>query len=89
MPLSSKLGPRARTLASTATQKLVTSLVEIDHSADIRNVARQLRKAGAYIHGSPAANTTGFIRVEVPADHLNAVAAVSDVVYIEADRHRY
>jgi hypothetical protein len=85
MNLSSKLGPRARTLASSRNHQIVDSLVEVAGSADLRNVTRALRKVGAHVFASAIASTTGFIRVEVAADHLNAVAGVSDVIYVEAD----
>jgi len=91
MSLSSKLGPRARTLATSHKPNVVDSLVEVSRNSDLQRLARALRKAGAHeVYVSPLARTTGFIRVEVPADHLNALADVSDdVVYVEADDRSY
>jgi hypothetical protein len=85
MSSSSKLGPRARTIASSGLHQIVESLVEIEKTADVRSVARALRKIGAHVYASAGASTTGFIRVDVAADHLNDVADVSHVLYVEAD----
>ena len=91
MNLSSKLGPRARSLVTSRKPQIVDSLVGFTRTADLRRLSRDLRKAGAQeVYVSPLASTTGFIRVEVPADHLNALADVSDdVVYVEADDSLY
>lgn len=89
MTLSSKLGPRARTLASSRNPRIVDSLVEVARTADLQRVSRALRRAGAQVYASAVASTTGFIRVEIAADHLNALANVSDVLYVEADDRFY
>lgn len=85
MSISPKLGPRARNLAFSGSRQVVESLVEIVRSTDLRRISRTLRKFGANVYGAGAASTTGFLRVEVPADHLDDLAQISDVLYIEAD----
>jgi hypothetical protein len=89
MNLSPKLGPRARTLASSSNARIIDTLVEVSRSANLDRLARALKKTGAHVYASRA-STTGFIRVEVPANHLNDAAEVSDdVLYIETDDRFY
>jgi len=85
MPLSWKLGPRARSLASSRRNDVVEGLVEVARDSDFRNLKRELEKIGAHVYASAGSRTTGFIRVDVPTRRLNAVAKVTDVLYVEAD----
>lgn len=84
MQLSWKLGPRARSLASSRKKQIVEGMVEVARGSDFRDLKRELEQAGAHVYAS-AAPATGFLRVDVPARRLNAVANVSDVLYVEAD----
>jgi hypothetical protein len=83
MRYSRKLGPHARRIVASHACDVVEGLVEISRSADPRRVKRDLERAGAQVFG--LSRNTGYVRVEIPGDHLDALTKVSDVLYVEAE----
>jgi len=87
MTLSQKLGPRARRLATTSIEDhVVESVVEVARSANRKAVEKEIAEAGGRIRSH--ARSSPFMRVDVTVHHLNDVALVDDVIYIEAEELR-
>lgn len=87
MRLSQKLGPRARRLACTSKDsQIVESVVEIARSADRLVVEKEIVAAGGIVR--TGIRSSPFLRVDVPVAHLNDLAHVEDVLYVEADELR-
>ena len=87
MKYSQKLGPRARRLAATRVEDdVVESVVEVARSADRASVEQEIARAGGRIRSHP--RTSPFMRVDVTVSHLNDLAQVEDVVYVEAEELR-
>lgn len=82
MRLSRKLGPRARRLAASHDSHVVEGLVQVARNADIPHLKRQLERLGAHVH--VPARDAAYIRIDIPSESLNEVAAASDVLYVEA-----
>lgn len=61
---------------------MVEGLIEIAHNADVNRVARELKRLGALVYGPPR---TGYVRIEIPGDHLTEVAGMRDILYVEAE----
>ena len=81
MNLSRKLGPRARYLAETRAAEVVESVVEIARSADLDAFERELKSIGGRFHRRP--RNAGIIAVDIAADHLDLLARLRGVIYVE------
>jgi hypothetical protein len=87
MTFSQKLGPRARRLAATSIEDdVVESVVEVARSANRKVVEREIAQAGGRIRSH--AHSSPFMRVDVTIRHLNDLALVNDVIYVEAEELR-
>ena len=83
MKLSPKLGPRARYLAEARTPEIVESVVEISRSTDLNRFERELESIGGRLHRRP--RNFGVVAVDIAADHLDQLARLRNVRYVETD----
>lgn len=83
MRLSRKLGPQARRIAASHEAQVVEGIAEITHNANVSRLLHELEVLGAHVF-TPARNPT-YIRFEIPGNHLEEVASVRDILYVEAE----
>jgi hypothetical protein len=80
---SRKLSPEARRIAASHDAHAVEGIAEITQNANVSRLTHDLEVLGAHVF-TPARNPT-YIRFEIPANHLEEVANVRDVLYVEAE----